>query len=126
LPTGYMLIESGKQTAVSYMSNTIPIPHDKDDIAMCTALAGELLGLKLIYMDAGSGALNPISEAMILKVKETLSIPLIVGGGINSVEKAMKACKAGADVVVVGNAIEKDLSLVKSISQTVHSFKFSI
>ncbi len=122
LPTGYMLIESGKQTAALYMSNTNPIPYDKNDIASCTALAGELLGLKLIYMDAGSGASKPVSAAMIKKVSTAVSIPLIIGGGINSAEKAMDACNAGADVIVVGNAIENDLSLIETISKTVHSF----
>ena len=123
LPTGYMLIESGKQTTASYMSNSNPIPADKDDIALCTAMAGEMLGLKLIYMDAGSGAINPVSESMIKKVKDHISIPLIVGGGIRTPQMALKACRAGADIIVVGNAIEKDNSLVKSIASAVHSFK---
>ncbi|MCW3085066.1 MAG: Geranylgeranylglyceryl phosphate synthase [Bacteroidetes bacterium] len=122
LPTGYMLIESGKQTAALYMSNTTPIPHQKDDIAMCTAMAGEMLGLKLIYMDAGSGAENCVSASMIGKVSANIEIPLIVGGGINSVEKASAACKAGADIIVVGNAIEKDKSLLKEIAAAIHSF----
>lgn len=123
LPTGYILIESGKQTTVSYMSNTNPIPFEKDDIAACTALAGEQLGLKLIYMDAGSGALNSVSANMISKVSESISIPLIVGGGINSPEKALLACQSGADIIVVGNAIETNISLIDSISKTIHSFK---
>ncbi len=123
IPTGYMLIESGKPTAASYMSNSNPIPYEKDDIAVCTALAGELLGLKLIYMDAGSGASTPIRKSMIHKVSSTISVPLIIGGGINNVEKAIMACEAGADVVVVGNAIETDLSLIETISKTIHSFK---
>ncbi|MDP4266656.1 MAG: geranylgeranylglyceryl/heptaprenylglyceryl phosphate synthase [Bacteroidota bacterium] len=121
LPTGYMLIESGKLTSVSYISNTTPIPYDKDDIAMCTAIAGELLGLKLIYMDAGSGANNTIRSSMISRVKENISIPLIIGGGIKSPEKAVEACKAGADIVVVGNAIEDDMNLMNSIADAVHS-----
>jgi phosphoglycerol geranylgeranyltransferase len=123
LSTGYMLIESGRQTAASYMSSTNPIPHEKDDIAMCTALAGEQLGLKLIYMDAGSGALNPVSSSMISKVSENISIPLIIGGGINTPEKALTACSAGADVIVVGNAIESNMSLIRSIAHTIHSYK---
>lgn len=123
LPTGYILIESGKQTAASYMSNTNPIPQDKAEIAMCTALAGEQLGLKLIYMDAGSGAMNTVGENMISKVSKAISIPLIIGGGINSSEKALLACQSGADIVVVGNALETDSSLIASISKTIHSFK---
>ena len=122
LPTGYMLIESGKQTSVLYVSNTNPIPSDKDDIAMCTAMAGEMLGLKLIYMDAGSGALNVISQSMIKKVSENISIPLIIGGGINNAEKAILACKAGADIIVVGNVLEKKPMLIKTIADTIHSF----
>ncbi len=84
LPTGYMLIESGPITTAQYISNTIPIPRLKDDIAICTAMAGEMLGLRLIYMDAGSGAEMPVSASMISKVKENISIPLIVGGGIRT------------------------------------------
>jgi len=121
IPTGYMLIESGKTTSVQYMSNSAPIPADKDDIAVCTAMAGEMLGLKLIYMDAGSGALNPISTSMITNVKLGISVPLIIGGGIRDAETAVKACKAGADIVVVGNAIEKDTSLITSIADAIHS-----
>jgi len=123
LPTGYILIESGKQTTVSYMSNTNPIPYEKDDIATCTAMAGEQLGLKLIYMDAGSGAINSVSANMISKVSKNISIPLIIGGGINSPEKALLACQSGADIVVVGNAIETSISLIDSISKIIHSFK---
>jgi putative glycerol-1-phosphate prenyltransferase len=120
IPTGYMLIESGTQTAASYISNTLPIPSQKDDIAMSTAMAGEMLGLNLIYLDAGSGAKNSVSEAMIRKVKSNINIPLIVGGGINTPAKAIKACEAGADLIVVGNAIEKNARLIKDISTAIH------
>ncbi|MBO5849342.1 MAG: geranylgeranylglyceryl/heptaprenylglyceryl phosphate synthase [Bacteroidales bacterium] len=123
IPTGYMLIDGGKQTSVSYMSNTTPIPHDKDDIAMCTALAGEMLGLKVIYMDAGSGALEPVSPDMISKVKQTIEIPLIVGGGINTPEKAAAAAKAGADIVVVGNALEKSADRLQEFADAVHNIE---
>jgi phosphoglycerol geranylgeranyltransferase len=107
LPTGYMLIEGGKQTTVSYISNTTPIPADKPEIAACTAMAGELLGLQLIYADAGSGATKPISPKMISLIKKSIDIPLIVGGGIKSVETAQIAYEAGADILVIGNAIEE-------------------
>ncbi|HRH01633.1 MAG TPA: geranylgeranylglyceryl/heptaprenylglyceryl phosphate synthase [Bacteroidia bacterium] len=117
LPTGYMLIESGNQTTVSYMSNTLPIPADKDDIAMCTAMAGEMLGLKMIYMDAGSGAKNAISETMIKKVRSSISVPLIIGGGINTAEGVQKACDSGADLVVIGTALEKDINLVDKLAK---------
>ena len=121
IPTGYMLIDGGKQTSVSYMSNTTPIPHDKDDIAMCTALAGEMLGLKIIYLDAGSGAIEPVSPEMINKVKQTIEIPLIVGGGINTPEKAANAAKAGADIIVVGNALEKSIDKLQEFADAVYN-----
>lgn len=119
ISTGYMLIESGKPTAVSYMSNSDPIPHDKDDIAMCTAMAGEMLGLKLIFMDAGSGATNPVSADMIRHVKQSISIPLLVGGGIRTPEKAVESAVAGADLLVIGNAFEKDPGLIREITRAV-------
>ncbi len=121
MSTGYMLIESGKPTTVSYMSNTTPIPHDKKDVAVCTAMAGEMLGLKLIFMDAGSGALKPISKEMIAAVSNYVNLPLITGGGISTPEKAAENCKAGADLIVVGNAIEKAPGLISDISAAVHA-----
>ena len=120
ISTGYMLVESGRPTTVSYMSNSVPIPADKVDIACCTAMAGEMLGLKLIYMDAGSGALNPITEKMISGVSSSITVPLIVGGGIRTPELAEKNCRAGADVIVVGNAFEKDASLIIEIADAIH------
>jgi len=120
IPTGYMLIDGGVPTTVSYISNTQPIPGNKADIAMCTALAGEMLGLRTMYMDAGSGAKNPISESMIELVSSAIQIPLIVGGGIRTPEKAAANAKAGADVIVVGNAIEKDPSLITEMAAAVH------
>ncbi|NNC95497.1 MAG: geranylgeranylglyceryl/heptaprenylglyceryl phosphate synthase [Chitinophagales bacterium] len=121
IPTAYLLIDGGKATSVSYMSHTIPIPSDKFDIAASTALAGEMLGLKMIYMDAGSGALKPVHPRMIKMVKRFVNIPVIVGGGIKSPEEAELICKAGADVVVVGNAIEKDPKLIADLSIAIHS-----
>ncbi len=121
MPTGYMVIDGGAPTTVSYISNAAPLPADKNEIAMCTAMAGEMLGMKLIYMDAGSGARRAISESMIEKVAGCINVPLIVGGGIATAEKAYLNCKAGADVIVVGNAIEKDSSLIKEIAAAVHS-----
>ena len=121
MPTGYMVIDGGAPTTVSYISNASPIPADKSEIAMCTAMAGEMLGMKLIYMDAGSGAKRPITETMIENVAKHIDIPLIVGGGITEPEKAYLNCKAGADIIVVGNAIEKDPSLIKDISAAIHS-----
>ena len=121
MPTGYMVIDGGAPTTVSYISNASPLPSDKNEIAMCTAMAGEMLGMKLIYMDAGSGAKKAISESMIQKVSSCIDVPLIIGGGITSAEKAYLNCKAGADVIVVGNAIEKDASLIKEIAAAIHS-----
>ena len=121
MPTGYIVIDGGAPTTVSYISNALPVPADKNEIAMCTAMAGEMLGMKLIYMDAGSGAKRPITESMIKSVADHIEAPLIIGGGITDPEKAYLDCKAGADVIVVGNAIEKDASLIKEMSDAVHS-----
>ncbi|MET0241895.1 MAG: geranylgeranylglyceryl/heptaprenylglyceryl phosphate synthase [Flavitalea sp.] len=121
LSTGYMLIDGGAPTTVSYISNTLPVPADKNEIAMCTAMAGEMLGMKLIYMDAGSGARRAITESMISKVASVIDVPLVVGGGITDPEKAYLNCKAGADLIVVGNAIEKDASLIREMSAAIHS-----
>jgi putative glycerol-1-phosphate prenyltransferase len=122
LPTGYMLVDTGKQTTVSFISNTTPIPYDKPDVAACIAMAGEMLGLQIIYMDGGSGAEKPISPQMISAVRKAVDTPLIVGGGINSPEKVQIALKAGADVIVVGNAIEKNSGLILKITQTIKEF----
>ncbi len=122
LPTGYMLIDSGRQTTVSYISNTTPIPHDKPGIAACTAMAGEMLGLKLTYLDAGSGALNAVSPEMIAAVRQSVETPIIVGGGINSIQKAKNALSAGADVIVVGNGIEQNVDLLAEIAGLVKKF----
>ncbi|MDQ6755674.1 MAG: geranylgeranylglyceryl/heptaprenylglyceryl phosphate synthase [Bacteroidota bacterium] len=121
MSTGYIVIDGGAPTTVSYISNATPLPADKDEIAMCTAMAGEMLGMKIIYMDSGSGAKRPITESMIEKVSQSISVPLIIGGGITEPEKAYLNCKAGADVIVVGNAIEKDESLILEMAAAVHS-----
>ena len=120
IPVGYMLIDGGSPTTVSYISNTNPIPANKNDIAACTAMAGEMLGLKVIYMDAGSGAKNAIPSSMIQQVAKHTKTPLIVGGGITTPEKAIENCKAGADIIVVGNAIEKDPVLIQMIADAIH------
>jgi putative glycerol-1-phosphate prenyltransferase len=121
ISTGYMVIDGGAPTTVSYISNASPIPADKNEIALCTAMAGEMLGMKLIYMDAGSGARHPIREEMIAAVASHIEVPLVVGGGIRDAERAYLNCKAGADVIVVGNAIEKDANLIKEMAAAVHS-----
>lgn len=121
MSTGYMLIDGGTPTTVSYMSNTNPIPAKKDDIALCTAIAGELLGLKMIYLEAGSGARNPVSSKMIRTVSGGIQIPLIVGGGIRTPEKARENAAAGADLIIIGNAIEDNPNLIGEMSDAIHS-----
>src|SRR5690348_15209867 len=121
MSTGYMVIDGGAPTTVSYISNATPLPADKNEIAMCTAMAGEMLGMKLIYMDAGSGARKPVTESMIELVAKNIQVPLIIGGGITGPEKVYLNCKAGAEVIVVGNAIEKDESLIMELASSVHS-----
>jgi putative glycerol-1-phosphate prenyltransferase len=108
LSTGYILIDGGAPTTVSYVSNTQPIPADKAGIAASTALAAEQLGHKLIYLDGGSGAKTPVPPRRIAAVRREVAAPLIVGGGIRTAEAAAAAWQAGADIVVVGNAAEED------------------
>ncbi len=122
LPTGYMLIDGGKPTTVSYISNTQPIPANKPEIAACTAMAGEMLGLKIIYLDAGSGAQNHVSVAMIEAVRQQVSLPIIVGGGITSPAIAQELYRAGADILVVGNVLEKSPELLQQFSDVLKAF----
>jgi phosphoglycerol geranylgeranyltransferase len=121
LPTGYLLVDGGAPTTVSYMSHTLPIPADKPEIAAITALAGEMLGLRLMFLDAGSGARRPVTESMIAAVAAEIKAPLIVGGGIRYPEQAQAALRAGANLVVVGNAAEKDPGLILEMAEAVHS-----
>jgi putative glycerol-1-phosphate prenyltransferase len=122
ISTGYMLIDSGRLTSVQYMSNTFPIPHDKPDIAQAHALAAEYLGMKLIFMDAGSGAQRTVSEEMIRAVDEYISLPLVIGGGIREPRTAQEKVAAGADFVVIGNALEEgaDTGRLKEFADAVH------
>lgn len=108
IATGYMLIDSGTPTTAHYISNTHPIPYHKPDIALCTAMAGEYLGLRVIYMDGGSGAEKPISAEMVRTVSEGIEAPVIIGGGIRSADMATRIWDAGADVIVIGNAFEQN------------------
>src|SRR5258706_12858197 len=121
IPTGYMLIESGVPTSVSYMSNSTPIPRDKTDIAASTAMAGRMPGLKFIFLGAGSGAKETLNTEIIRAVRKKTGIPVIAGGGIRSAELAVEKCHAGADVIVVGNSIEKNRDLIYEIADAVHS-----
>ncbi|TAE75426.1 MAG: geranylgeranylglyceryl/heptaprenylglyceryl phosphate synthase [Bacteroidetes bacterium] len=115
LATGYMLIEGGKPTTASYMSNTTPIPHDKPEVAACTAMAGELLGLKLIYADTGSGASKSVSNKMIYMLRKTVDLPIIIGGGVRTAHQAQEIWEAGADILVVGNAIEENPDFIDEL-----------
>ncbi|MDR2962277.1 MAG: geranylgeranylglyceryl/heptaprenylglyceryl phosphate synthase [Bacteroidales bacterium] len=119
IPTGYILVEGGATTSVEYMSNTRPIPAAKTDIAVATALAGEMLGMKLLYLEAGSGAVHSVPSAMIAAVKQHCSVPLIVGGGIRSVEDLQRVFTAGADIAVVGTSIEKSPALLEDMMKVV-------
>ena len=121
IPTGYLLIDGGRPTSVSYMSNTTPIPANKPQIAAATALAGAQLGLRLIYMDAGSGAEQPVSERIIRAVRREVDLPVVVGGGIRTPERAALSLAAGADMVVVGNGLEKDASWLPELAAAVHA-----
>jgi putative glycerol-1-phosphate prenyltransferase len=122
ISTGYMLVDCGAQTTASYISNTTPIPYNKANIAAVTSMAGEMLGLKVMYLDGGSGAEKPISPKMIQAVRESVDCPIIVGGGISTLQQIKEAHNAGADIVVIGTAIEKnpkfltELSVLKQLS----------
>jgi putative glycerol-1-phosphate prenyltransferase len=124
IPTGYMYIDGGALSSVGYMSNTQPIPADKPEIAQATALAGKYLGHQLIYLDAGSGALRPVSEEMISGVrKEIEGLPLIVGGGIRTAEQASQALQAGADCIVIGNSLEENPETLLELTTAVKRFR---
>lgn len=107
VPVGYILLETGTTTSVEYISNTRPIPLEKQDIAVATAMAGEMLGHKLIYLEGGSGACHPINLEMIREVRKNISIPLVVGGGIRSARQAREIFQAGADLIVISTVAEE-------------------
>jgi putative glycerol-1-phosphate prenyltransferase len=112
VPTGYILIGSTSATTVSYISQTSPIPAKKPEIAACTAMAGEMLGLKVMYLDAGSDPAQEVPEQMIREVRNSVNVPLVVGGGIDDSNKVKSAFEAGADMIVLGTAIENDMSFL--------------
>lgn len=116
IPTGYMLIDGGKLTSAHYISHTLPIPADKPDIAAATAMAGELLGLKLFYLDAGSGAEKPVSAEIIERVSNSVNGIVVAGGGIRSESEAKQAWEAGADIVVVGNGAMESPDIIEKMS----------
>lgn len=122
IPTGYILIDGGNVSSTTYISNTLPIPSTKTDIAACTALAGEMLGLKLLYLEAGSGAVTPVSQQMIKKVRGVTTIPIITGGGIRTPEEMLNAAEAGADIIVLGSVLEKDFSKLHNMGKTLDEY----
>lgn len=125
ISTGYILVDGGVSTTVSYISGTQPVPSNKPEIAAVTALAGEMLGNRLIYLDAGSGAISPVSEEMISAVKSTVEVPVVCGGGIRTAKDCQRAFEAGADLVVVGTAIENSLSIIEEMAAVKNRFSLS-
>jgi phosphoglycerol geranylgeranyltransferase len=123
IATGYMLIEGGKTTSAEFMSNTRPIPRNKPDIAVAHALAAEIIGMKMLYLDAGSGADLSVPDEMIQKVHKHSTLPIIVGGGIRNAEEAAGKVRAGASFVVTGTINEQnaDHTLVKDFAEAVHT-----
>ncbi|GGK23241.1 geranylgeranylglyceryl phosphate synthase [Yeosuana aromativorans] len=117
IPTGYILIENGKTCTVQTVTQTEPMPRSNIQKIVDTAKAGELLGMKLMYLEAGSGALEPITKDIISAVKKELSIPLIVGGGIKTKNQLNETYNSGADLVVIGTAFEKDESFFEQLKK---------
>lgn len=122
LSTGYMLVDCGQSTTAIYMSGSAPLPYNKPEIAACTALAGEMLGLSQFYLDGGSGADKTVNPEIIKAVRAAVEKPIIVGGGIRSAAQAKLICEAGADVIVIGNVTEENPAIIKEIASTIHSF----
>ena len=121
IPTGYLLIDGGAPTSVEVVSGTKPLPSNRPDMIVSHALAAQFLGMKLIYLEAGSGALNKIPEDVVKKVADEINIGLIVGGGICTPEDAKSIVNSGASFVVIGSAIEKSAELMKEFSSSIHS-----
>lgn len=121
IPTAYILMDGGRATAVSYISNTTPIPAHKPEIAAATALAAELLGMRCVYLEAGSGAKEAVSEETVKAVRSAVDIPIIVGGGIRTAEQAHNLCLAGANTLVVGTAFERNPHLIAEIAEGINA-----
>ena len=113
IPTGYMLIDGESNTSVSYVSQTIPIPREKNQIALSTALAGQQLGMQLVYMDSGSGAKKTIKGSMVASLSEHLKLPIVTGGGVRDSIDLNNLFSSGADLVVVGNIFEENAGLIE-------------
>lgn len=123
ISTAYMLVESGKTTSAEFISNTRPLPRHKIDIAVAHALAAEILGFKMIYLEAGSGAEQSVPEEMISAIAKNCSVPLIVGGGLRTPEDARKKVKAGAKFIVTGTVLEinDNANLIKEFAEAIHT-----
>lgn len=126
LPTGYLLIDGGKLTSVNYISQTIPLPNSKPNLSVATAMAGLFLGLQYFFLDAGSGAKKPVNPRIIQAIKQKIPAPLIVGGGLDTLEKAKSAFKSGADLVVIGNGAEKNPGLLTEVLEYSRLFNLSL
>jgi phosphoglycerol geranylgeranyltransferase len=122
LSTGYMLVDCGQSTTAIYMSGSAPLPYNKPEIAACTAMAGDMLGLSQFYLDGGSGADKTVNPEIVKAVRAAVDKPIIVGGGIRTTEQAKIICEAGADIIVIGNVTEKNPSIIREIARTIHSF----
>jgi putative glycerol-1-phosphate prenyltransferase len=122
ISTAYLLVESGQPTAAQFMSGTMPLPRHKPEIAVAHGLAAKYMGFQTIYLEGGSGADNSVPEEMIYAVSQTVDLPLIVGGGIRTPEKAAKKVEAGASFIVTGNVLENsnDKKLLKSFVEAIH------
>lgn len=123
IPMGYILIGGGKKISTQIVTRTRPVKSTNTALAVSTAIAGELLGMKIIYLEAGSGSGIPLSESMIKEIRKNISLLIIAGGGIDSAEKAIALCRSGADLIVVGNAIEKDSTLATQIARAIRSIR---
>jgi len=121
ISTGYILVDGGQMSTTSYITQTIPIPSNKSEIAVATALAGQLLGMQMMYLEAGSGARTTLPEELVCDVVGNVGIPVWCGGGIDHPEKAYRIAGAGSDVVVFGNVFEKDTSLMNEMIRAVHA-----
>jgi putative glycerol-1-phosphate prenyltransferase len=117
ISTAYILIENGRTTSVEYISNTVPIPANKPEIVVATALAGEMLGMKLIYLEAGSGAAKSVALGIISEVRKNIEIPILVGGGIRNADDVSKIFTSGADLVVISSAIEENPDIISELCQ---------
>ena len=126
LPTGYILVNDGELLSVHAFSQTLPLSNADSSLSKATALAGKFLGMRFFYLDAGSGASTPVSKQVIAEVKNTVKLPLIVGGGLNSSEKVKAAFDSGADLIVLGNSIEKDPGFLAEVLHLKSVFNLSL